>query len=120
MKDNLNKSVNLLKVKAIQTVNNYASVLTAEQLVSAMVRATNIYADETKAESKDKLLEEILFQKDYIEIKAALLTKAVQHEILMDNSMPKPIRAWFVDNNLMLDDLSSWDEFVENFRHTDV
>lgn len=97
-----------IRIKAINMVNDYRPVLNDTEYAAAMHMATRVYKDE---EGTD--LKEVLFDAKAKEICQRMETRLNIALVLMDDSMPKTLRTFYVDT---IDrQTQSWEEFKQSF-----
>ena len=93
-----------LRMKAINLVLAYRSVLSSEEFTSAMGNAASVYPHKTEG---DASLEDIIFsstvQGGISEVVKRFELDSLKKRILTDDSIPVPIRVFYCDNVIVGD-----------------
>ena len=125
---NKRNDITHIKYVAVSYVNNMKPILSDEEYVDYMAKASTIYADRVVININDDhnkdlnegerpyiTIQEKVFGNAHEGLLVRLQTKQITEEIITDDSMPLAMRRFFIDN-ILRDNLdASWVEFKEEY-----
>ncbi len=97
-----------LREQAIDLVLAYRKVLSTEEFVHAMSRATGLYSSLEGSETIASAVFESYADEYFKRLEVAEITR----QVLMDQGVPKAIREFYVDHVLGTEGCLTWNEFV--------
>ena len=104
--------LNKIRIQAIDIVNSYKSVLSDYYFVGCMKKATIA----TIKEGASLSIKEYLFDKDLKNIEHKMKQRTEMFTVLMDESAPKNVKLFYVENVLGRENSENWDSFKNSFK----